>query len=600
MADAPSHRFAEPEAARAPQPAIPAGPVGAVPESAVPVSGLLVGAAHDTAEILADQAADAAMARLYDGPAARHGAGGHGETRGGPTPIRSRAARRQESGAGGAIGPAGGALDAATDRQLSSRLGRGAALEGTVRRHMEGAFGRSFAQVRVHADEQASHLSRQMSATAFTVGSDVFFGAGAYRPGDEGGQRLIAHELAHVAQSDGGARRQIRRAVGFEFETSVMVKRRDPTTGVFSKLAKGTVIKAYDRFRMEADENTSVGSTIEYVVDPPVNETERKKLVKIMAKIVSVTERIRAADDGTFNWAADFTTWAPTTSLKDAGTGVSDKTFWMLPKKNVEANPQVTGGIDLPRLIDMLSEIGSGDKAGLGPENAKAAGALEGLSPGKPAQYAGAVIAAAPPPGIAAPSKELQGIAAMLVAYLVFADTGSLLNYAKLMSNSIMMRTDFGALFQRIPDRDRDVLIANPAAFMNWILTIAGLAAAPDAPVLNRGVRLSSDKASANYLVRDPHPGMAVTRREWLLGITLGVDRMTLKTNAALALADSSLGKLGSTFDAVGPEAAKKPKNQSKTGAIMEFRNMSKDVHYTDWSPLALRVFDYIGELNNR
>jgi hypothetical protein len=437
----------------------------------------------------------------------------------------------------------------------------------------------------------------------------VFFGAGSYRPGDEGGQRLIAHELAHVDQDGDGARRQIRRAVGFEFETNLMVKRRDPDivdpitqarTRSFTKLPKGTVIKAYDGFRMEADENTSVGSTIEYVVDPPVNETERKKLLKIMAKIVSVTEKVRAADDPTFDWTSNYTTWQPTTSLKDAGTGVSDKAFWVLPKRNVEANPQVTGGIDLPRLIDLMSEIGSGDKRGLSAEDSKAASALEGLSPGKPAQYAGAVTAAPPPVGITTPSKELQGIAAMLVAYLVFADTGALLNYAKLMSNSMMMRTDFGALFNRIPDRDRDVLIATPALFMNWILDIAGLAAAPDAPVLNRGVRLSSDKTSVNYAVRDPHPGMAVTRREWLLGITLGIDRMTLKTNAALALADSSLGKLGATFDAVGPEAGKKPKNQSKTGAIMEFRNMSKDVYYTEWSPLALSIFDYIGELNNR
>ena len=39
-----------------------------------------------------------------------------------------------------------------------------------------------------------------MGAVAYTVGSHLVFGAGAYRPGSEQGRRLLAHELTHVAQ----------------------------------------------------------------------------------------------------------------------------------------------------------------------------------------------------------------------------------------------------------------------------------------------------------------------------------------------------------------------------------------------------------------
>ena len=45
--------------------------------------------------------------------------------------------------------------------------------------------------------------SRAVSARAFTVGSDIFFGAGEYQPDSAGGRELLAHELAHVVQQRG-------------------------------------------------------------------------------------------------------------------------------------------------------------------------------------------------------------------------------------------------------------------------------------------------------------------------------------------------------------------------------------------------------------
>jgi len=58
--------------------------------------------------------------------------------------------------------------------------------------------------VRVHTDSGAAKLSSDLQARAFTVGNDVAFASGEYRPGSLVGDALIAHELAHVVQQSGG------------------------------------------------------------------------------------------------------------------------------------------------------------------------------------------------------------------------------------------------------------------------------------------------------------------------------------------------------------------------------------------------------------
>lgn len=61
-------------------------------------------------------------------------------------------------------------------------------------------LGHDFGQVRVHADPQAAASTRAIGARAYTVGQHIAFGAGQYAPHTLAGQRLLAHELAHVAQ----------------------------------------------------------------------------------------------------------------------------------------------------------------------------------------------------------------------------------------------------------------------------------------------------------------------------------------------------------------------------------------------------------------
>lgn len=84
-------------------------------------------------------------------------------------------------------------------------LGAGAPLPGAARARMERSFGRSLGEVRIHADTAASGLADRLGARAFTVGRDIGFGAGEFRPDTIEGEALLAHELAHTVQQAGGA-----------------------------------------------------------------------------------------------------------------------------------------------------------------------------------------------------------------------------------------------------------------------------------------------------------------------------------------------------------------------------------------------------------
>jgi hypothetical protein len=143
---------------------------------------LLVGASTDPAEREADEIAAGVMRRL--------------DLPGGPTVRRSLTIGRQPA----SVGPDGGAVADTSARAIAAARGGGAPLPDDARPPMESAFGASFAGVRIHTDARAAGLSREFGARAFTIGTDIFFGDGQFRPGSVSGRRLLAHELAHTVQ----------------------------------------------------------------------------------------------------------------------------------------------------------------------------------------------------------------------------------------------------------------------------------------------------------------------------------------------------------------------------------------------------------------
>jgi hypothetical protein len=100
----------------------------------------------------------------------------------------------------------GGASDGASNDAgvMQQRLSGGQTLDSAAKSRMGAAFGHDFSGVRVHTNAEAAGLSDSLNARAFTIGSDIAFGPGEYQPGTLIGDALIAHELAHVVQQNGG------------------------------------------------------------------------------------------------------------------------------------------------------------------------------------------------------------------------------------------------------------------------------------------------------------------------------------------------------------------------------------------------------------
>ena len=102
------------------------------------------------------------------------------------------------------IGPEGGRISPAVGRAIQRVRGRGAQLDAGLQEQMAKVLGYDLSGVRIHTGPEADDLSRQFMATAFTVGADIFFSQGSYDPGSRRGRTLIAHELIHVVQQNGG------------------------------------------------------------------------------------------------------------------------------------------------------------------------------------------------------------------------------------------------------------------------------------------------------------------------------------------------------------------------------------------------------------
>ncbi len=111
------------------------------------------------------------------------------------------------------------------ESQLAAQKGGGSPLGDEVRSFMESRFNTDFSHVRVHTDSSAVQMNKDLSAQAFTHGSDIYFGAGK----SPGQNELTAHELTHVVQQT-GARKQNK-----EIRLRLKKQEEGPTTTEFKK-----------------------------------------------------------------------------------------------------------------------------------------------------------------------------------------------------------------------------------------------------------------------------------------------------------------------------------------------------------------------------
>ena len=88
--------------------------------------------------------------------------------------------------------------------EIAARVDRlragGVPLPERERALFEPLLGVDLDSVRIHTGVAAMQSARALNARAYTIGSDIVFGSGQYRPGTDSGRRLLAHELVHTVQ----------------------------------------------------------------------------------------------------------------------------------------------------------------------------------------------------------------------------------------------------------------------------------------------------------------------------------------------------------------------------------------------------------------
>ena len=109
----------------------------------------------------------------------------------------------REAGHGAGI-MADGTVHGDVQSTINTTRGAGTSLDAGVADRLGASLG-DVSDVRVHTDDTADQLNRSVSARAFATGTDVYFAKGEYNPGSGSGDKLIAHELAHVVQQRGAS-----------------------------------------------------------------------------------------------------------------------------------------------------------------------------------------------------------------------------------------------------------------------------------------------------------------------------------------------------------------------------------------------------------
>jgi Domain of unknown function (DUF4157) len=115
----------------------------------------------------------------------------------------------------------------------------GRRLDPAVRSRLERHFGGDFSRVRVHTDDRAARSAEALGARAFTRGGDIAFAAGQYAPHTATGERLLAHELAHVVQQAAGW------APAVQFQRTGAPAAAGPPAAPLPKIAVDRVIDRY-------------------------------------------------------------------------------------------------------------------------------------------------------------------------------------------------------------------------------------------------------------------------------------------------------------------------------------------------------------------
>ncbi|WP_018259015.1 eCIS core domain-containing protein [Halomicrobium katesii] len=118
---------------------------------------------------------------------------------------REQANQQRQSNIQRAMQGTGTSQDEVPDQVLDVVGSGGMPLERSVQDSLEDRMDADFSDVRIHTGAKAAEAADAIDAKAFTCGNSIVFNSGEYDPSSPEGQFLLAHELAHVKQQNGGA-----------------------------------------------------------------------------------------------------------------------------------------------------------------------------------------------------------------------------------------------------------------------------------------------------------------------------------------------------------------------------------------------------------
>ncbi len=170
----------------------------------------------------------------------------------------------------------------------------GQSLMDNVRQPMERAFGADFSGVKVHTDRQSDHLNQSIQARAFTTGHDVFFRQGEYNPGSRRGQELIAHELTHVVQQNGGA---VQRSPSSPNESAQHPDTETDSSVITSDQLAVKISEKENGLKIDKIKLALEGILGDTQLDFPIEEKDLKPIIKNVQSAIQLYERVKSILD---------------------------------------------------------------------------------------------------------------------------------------------------------------------------------------------------------------------------------------------------------------------------------------------------------------
>lgn len=375
-----------------------------------------------------------------------------------------------------------------------------------------------------------------------------------------------------------------------------------PTAGHHYKFFKGQCLKDFGTYRLTVDDATTpLGAELEWVVHPPVQESND------VAVLEGIMDNLKGTVDDllVFKDRESFTLDEATHDNADAHVeiqpGIKGNGF-----RNMAAPAQATGGVGMDQLLTMFEDMSKAPNAQRTPESAAGVSVLAGA--------AGASAGAAASVGAHAPgSARLKGLVAYIYRYLsmgafVHGQAGQQYNLATPYAKNLTMflaRTDFKKMFSLLPRNELDLFggaayggdngkVAAFVAMVTKAITDSGRPINLDRRVFERGI-----KGGDGHTIKN----IDITCRAWLEGIANGSgDLLSSKYQAAIGNLNNageleSMGNLGGKVDRVGTDAGNLA---SYTGIVTEFRGETGQRTPDEWKPYAVKVFNYLKQLNAR